>query len=329
MILIYLLVLIFCIIFYLYIYQIDYDFFFIDNQLQVAIVSTVRNPHQIHDWIRYHLNFGVSKIFLILDDEKEDINNKFGNRVEIFKNDKIWKNKLKTCNQYSTYSKSFNSEVMSRQILNIEYILKHCQSKGINWLIHIDADEILYSPKYDNIKDILIKLDDRVNIINIDNYELAPTESNANNCFRTHTHFKTRVNGNNFVAYYNGKSGCKVSNDIHPYGVHEFKSNISDHKEKISEKDLVVLHYVNCNFKEWKNKYKILGNFNDTWWNNVRIPFSMHKKSRDVVMNHLNDESKLLNIYNEMIYDHSKLNDELKDGRIAKIDKVKHNLLGI
>ena len=46
-------------------------------------------------------------------------------------------------------------------------------------------------------------------------------------------------------------------------------------------------------------------------------------------MNHLNDESKLLNIYNEMIYDHSKLNDELKDGRIAKIDKVKHNLLSI
>ena len=93
MILIYLLVLIFCIVFYLYTYQIDYEFFFIENQLQVSIVSTVRNPHQIDDWIRYHLNFGISKIFLILDDEKENINNKFGNRVEIFKNDKIWKNK--------------------------------------------------------------------------------------------------------------------------------------------------------------------------------------------------------------------------------------------
>ena len=52
-----------------------------------AIVTTVRNPHKIEDWIEYHLKIGFNKLYIVLDDENENIEYK-DDRVVIFKNPK-------------------------------------------------------------------------------------------------------------------------------------------------------------------------------------------------------------------------------------------------
>ena len=295
---------------------------------KVAIVSTVRNPHQINDWLQYHYNFGISKIYLIFDNPNESFKNNFGNKLQFFFSDSDWYHKLKNCRQYESLKSTINIEVMTRQILNIEHILKLCINDGIDWLIHIDGDEILYSEKFNTISEVISNLKKDTNIIKINNFELAPIEDDAYNCFRTHMFFKTRKNGKNFVAYYNGKSGCKVSDDVYPYGVHEFKKYQGEKKELMSDMELIVLHYVNCNFYEWKNKYKILGNFKNKWWDNVSIPFHLHKKSRDVI-NTIKDDNHLKKIYNnEMLISEYKLKESIKQGSITKIDKVKNYLCG-
>ena len=299
---------------------------FTSKKPKIGIVSTVRNPHQINDWLRYHYNFGISKIFLIFDNPYESFENHFGSKLQIFLNDDNWKKNLKKCPQYESMKYTFDSEVMTRQILNIEYVLKYCINDEISWLIHIDCDEILYSSKYDDISEVITNLNSETNVIKINNFELAPVQNNALNCFRTHVYFKTRKNGKKFVAYYNGKSGCKVERDIFPHGVHEFNKNYGLKREVIPENELVVLHYVNCNFIEWKNKYKILGDFKDKWWGNVNIPFHLHKKSRDVI-NTIENDSYLKKIYNsEMLVNNHVIENLIKEGKITKINKVRKKL---
>ena len=306
-----------------------------DNKIydkKIAIVTTVRNPHSFNDWLNYHFRFGIYKIYVVFDDPNENTSqyNNYGNKLEIILNDNNWKRNLKKCKQYNEHKNDFENEVMSRQILNAEFVLKIAKNNMIDWLIHIDADEILYSSKFNNISQSFSNLNNLTNVVKLNNYELAPLDSNTQNCFRTHTYFKTKKAGTLFKAYFNGKGACKVSSDAYPFGVHDFKVDNYEMKEIINENDLVILHYVNCSFKEWINKYKILGNFSDKWWNRRFIPLKFHKESRDVIINNNikfweNSAKKLYD--KEMVIDKNMVDDLISQKKLVKIDKVKNFII--
>jgi hypothetical protein len=301
------------------------------NEIKIAIVTTVRNPHNFNDWLKYHFKFGVYKVFAIFDDPNEDISiyKNYDNKLQIILNDSNWKEKLKKCKQYNSHINSLDKEVMSRQILNAELVLSIAKVEMIDWLIHIDADEILYSNKYNNISQSFSNLNNLTNIVKLSNYELAPIENNSNNCFKTHTYFKTKKAGTLFKAYYNGKGACKVSSDSYPFGVHDFKNSKSEVKETFNESDLVILHYVNCSFNEWIKKYKLLGKFSDKWWNRRFIPLKFHRESRDIVTNNNIKfwENTAKQLYNkEMIIDKNMIDSLMSQNKIMKIDKIKDYL---
>ena len=304
-----------------------------DNQFdkKIAIVTTVRNPHNFNDWLSYHFKFGIYKIYVVFDDPNENTlqYSHHGNKLNLILNDNEWKENLKTCKQYNSHKNSFDDEVMSRQILNAEYVLKMAKIDMIDWLIHIDADEILYSNKYDNISQSFSNLSNLSNIAKLSNYEIAPLESNSNNCFRTHTYFKTKKAGSLYKAYYNGKGACKVSSDAYPFGVHDFKVDKYEIKQTFDENDLVILHYVNCSFNEWINKYKLLGKFSDKWWNRRPIPLKFHKESRDIITNNNIQfwQNTARHLYNkEMLIDKDSVDNLISQKKLIKIDKVKNTL---
>jgi hypothetical protein len=41
----------------------------INNKLGIS--TTVKNPHQLNDWIKYHLSIGFDKLYIVFDDENE------------------------------------------------------------------------------------------------------------------------------------------------------------------------------------------------------------------------------------------------------------------
>tara|TARA_Y100000991_G_C21970801_1_gene349344 strand:- start:71 stop:1072 length:1002 start_codon:yes stop_codon:yes gene_type:complete len=301
-----------------------------DNNLSIGLVTTTKSAHNLNDWINYHLDFGIKKIYLIFDDENENTSRYkwYDSRLSVIKNDNEWKEKLKACSQYNNFKDSYNTEVMTRQILNAEYVLKIAKVENIDWLIHIDVDEILYSKNHSNICSLFNNLNTSTNIIKIHNYEVAPTNDNTGNCFRSQYYFKTKKAGSMFNAYFNGKGGCKVNSDAYPHGVHDFKSK-TEIKEIIDENDLVILHYVNCNFNEWVRKYKILGRFSDKWWGRKKIPLQFHTKSRDII----NDnsikfwENTCRQLYNkDVVLSESLLDNLVKDNKIIKIEDVNKRL---
>lgn len=300
---------------------------FEDTNNQIAIVTTSRASHQLNDWINYHLKFGISKIYIIFDDPNEDISKyrRYDSRVNLILNNDIWKDSLKECSQYSKFKDTYKDEVMSRQILNAEMALKLAKQDNVKWLIHIDTDEILHSQNYNSISEVFSKINYAVNVVKIQNYELAPLEENVDNCFRSHSYFKTKNAGTMYNAYFNGKGGCKVIDKVYPNGVHDFKLNMNEVKDTISENDLVILHYVNCSYNEWVNKYKLLGKFSDKWWNKKMIPLKFHKISRDAITNNNIKfwENTCKQIYNNnVVINRDVIDGLINDNKITKITKV-------
>ena len=238
---------------------------------QVAIVSTVKKPHQFNDWIKYHLKIGFAKLYIILDDENEDIIYP-DKRVVFIKNNSEWKDKLSKLNM-KMFIDNYDKEVMSRQILNVMYISNILKMKSkIKWLLHIDADELFY-PGENKLSKIF---NNNYDSIRFENLEMMPMEDNYNNCFRQGTYFK--MNKMLYVAYTNGKSAVNLNSNAIISGVHGFLGGST-----YDSPDGKILHYPSCNFDEYVNKYKILGKFSDKWWDEIDIPIVFHTESRDII----------------------------------------------
>jgi len=241
-----------------------------NNNIKIGISTTVKNPHQLNDWIKYHLSIGFDKLYIVFDDENEEfiIND---SRVQIFKNNAKWKyeiSKLPNMDQFINDTK----EVMSRQITNFTNVRNYAKQDDISWLLHIDGDELFY-PQNQSVYNIFNKEADS---ITFQNYEMIPKKDNYDNCFISGIDFK--INPRIFNAYSNGKSAVRVNSTAVIGGVHGFHGE-NNYASQVGK----ILHYPSCNFDEYINKYKILGKFEDKWWNSVQIPFKFHTESRDII----------------------------------------------
>ena len=283
------------------------------DNIQVGIVTTVKNPHQINDWIKYHLKIGFAKLYIVLDDENENINYD-DIRVNIIKNDTNWRNNLIVPDHIQELLEQYNIEVMSRQIINFNTVREIAKKDKINWLLHIDADELFYTEN--NVIETLF--DNNYDTIKFDNYEMIPTSDNYTNCFQEGVMFKT--DKITYLAYTNGKSAVKVNSNSEIIGVHGFLGGLY-YESPIGK----ILHYPSCNFNEYLTKYKILGNFNDKWWNKISIPIKFHLESRDIIQScTLNEDEcidKIREFYNKKNIYNSNING------IIKIDDIVNTIL--
>jgi hypothetical protein len=240
-------------------------------KVRVGVSTTVKNPHKINDWIKYHLNINFAKVYIVFDDENENYNIISDPRVVIFKNNNEWKNEIAQLTHMQNFIQD-KKEVMSRQIVNFANVRKHAMKDNIDWLLHIDGDELFY-PEETSLDDIFIN---GVDTINFQNLEMIPKRDNYENCFIDGIDFK--INPGIFNAYSNGKSAVRVKSSAEIAGVHDFQGG-----NKIRSNIGKILHYPSCNFDEYISKYKILGKFNDKWWDEVQIPFKFHTESRDII----------------------------------------------
>jgi hypothetical protein len=291
---------------------------FTNNKTKVGIATTVKNPHQLNDWIKYHLKIGFTKLYIVFDDENENTNYIINNSsVVIFKNDDNWKKELLKLPGMDNF-KTDKKEVMSRQILNFANVRNYAQKDGIEWLLHIDADELFY-PSNSSLDTIF---NNKYDSISFQNLEMIPDKDNYDNCFKEGVNFK--INPGIFNAYSNGKSAVKVNSIAVIGGVHNFFGG-NDTRSDIGK----ILHYPSCNFNEYVNKYKILGKFDDKWWDSVQIPFKFHTESRDLINECFSKDSSNNECENSVRLYYNKsnvLNNSYNMNDISKIDYVKNHL---
>jgi hypothetical protein len=204
--------------------------------MKIAIISLFYKPKNVETWLEIHRNLGISHFYIRLEDTPDLVQFLESQpdvhlMVESSENDK---------DQYQS--------LQTRQIDTINKVIDICKKELIDFLIHIDCDEILEG----NIDEI-INLPPEVGTFWMQNheavYEGIPTSKDS--CFQAKFY---RDCGSEYCASYtNGKGGGRISNSLKAHGPHRFKSNGKEVKINI-----IVKHYESCDFDQYIKKYSRL-----------------------------------------------------------------------
>ena len=104
---------------------------------QAGIISTVKAPvEQLEMFINYHLNIGVKLIVLFFDDPDDSAIEHFSDNpkvISILCDQKYW----------NALPDARPDAIPGRQIVNVNIGADILKEHAINWLIHIDSDELI------------------------------------------------------------------------------------------------------------------------------------------------------------------------------------------
>ena len=116
-----------------------------------AIVCTLFVPpndvEPLHSFLSYHLALGFDRIYLFVDNpldvDVSKIIEVYGNHVTLFnRGNTLRAEQERVCSLFSSLQELIDSDVPSRQVLNAEYASKLATDEGVQWLLHIDIDEV-------------------------------------------------------------------------------------------------------------------------------------------------------------------------------------------
>lgn len=299
-----------------------------------AIVTTLKNPGpSLDSFIKYHLGIGFSNIFLFFDDPRDPSiarARKYPN-VVVIKTDARLRRSWQKTNIAATnpYLYEFRkSEVSLRQELNVEIAIQLALQKNVDWLLHIDSDELFY-PFQETVPAHFQSLSDRrIENVIYANYEGIPETLDMEDYFKEVTLFKKnffmlpelflsrqqkrvtkgipQLPDRLFLFYADGKSAARLTNRLLPDGVHRFKAKQLLRSRDSSQparrgispsicKSAAILHYPCCGFSNFWRKYKTLGSFGDKWFNQIDIAESIgsfHQDSRDIVLRNRKEKAR-------------------------------------
>ena len=232
-------------------------------QSKVAIACLMRKPVDLPEWLDHHRQLGISHFFIRLEDTRE--------QEEFLKAQKDVSLTIaqsdKSGNNYET--------LQTRQIEYVNKSMNDAKDMKIEWMFHIDADELLHgsltfldtlNPKYTNIW-----MENAEAIFNLDKNDT---------CFAAKKFLRCN-NGAPCRSYVNGKAGGRVVKDVGLKGPHNFHykgQHTGDHVFNIPFETLHVLHFDSCSFSAWVEKFHHLGKKKGD-----KIPFTYYNDSINAV----------------------------------------------
>lgn len=256
---------------------------------KVAIVMLSRNPPDFDAWLRYHLGYmKVEHVFVQVEDTPwleegapfwDTLPGSYREKVT------IWR--LPTQSLSSTDSRPADDydTLQARQIRAMAQAKAESQERGIDWLIHIDDDELLHAPMHRSIGELLAAMPANFDQAYIPNVEAIYDNSNVKHCFAETK--EVNMNRYKFVSYANGKAAVRVHSasgvEIRPAGPHQWRT--TENREPASVHldqepfgpPLMVVHFESCPMVRWEDKYWELGNTSPDRIN--RIPFKFYRES--------------------------------------------------
>jgi len=250
--------------------------------LNVAIVLLSRRAPDLKTWLQYHLDYmGVKHVFMDVEDTPHfdeawgKLSQGIRDRVTVWKAGAIGNGgDVRPTDDYTT--------LQARQIAAMAQAKTTAKQMGIDWLMHIDDDELLYTPLHRPIGEVLASVPQGFSQAYIPNVEAIYNSADVKSCF-TETN-KVNMNRYTFVSYANGKAAVRVADDdAVPAGPHQWRthqglevSSIHLDAETFGS-PLWLLHFESCPFTRWEDKFWELGN---TSPDKVKgIPFKFYKQS--------------------------------------------------
>jgi hypothetical protein len=285
---------------------------------KAAIVTTLRNPGRaLESFIKYHLSSGFDHIFLFFDhpdDSPVPWEAQLDPKVTFILCDATMQEKWRRSKLYriDEVRQYIDSEVIARQMLNVEIAVGLALEKRMDWLLHIDVDELFYTPNQ-SVQDHFQSLAGTgVQGVIYLNYEAVPEKVVIEDYFREVTLFKKpqwtfagkcptekqreislsekqrelvkdipQFPRGFFHFYGNGKSAARLNPELLPAGVHRFRLAVGALTRTIEKGGPTILHYPCCGFDSFWQKHT-LRKFPDKWLGKYEIP-RIYLEAQDVV----------------------------------------------
>ena len=211
--------------------------------LRGGIALMTRKPHRFDWWLRYHRSLGICRAFVHVEDTPELVKllatPEFADFVSVTTASDLSEDALRPDSQDNYYT------LMARQERQVRRAVSECRALGIDWLFHVDDDELLHfeEPFSSIVKDLAPS---PVGCVVLTNIEAVPTALECECVFENITSFTSQK----MLAYRNGKSAgrCATSNW---HGPHRFTGSYV----VVPTSRACLLHFESCLYEGWRNKF--------------------------------------------------------------------------
>ncbi|GLT92883.1 hypothetical protein SLE2022_106950 [Rubroshorea leprosula] len=241
--------------------------------------STSAGLDQILPWMFYHKVIGVTDFFLFVEGKAASPNvsrvlESIPGVKVIYRTRELEEQQSKSRIWNETWLSSFfykpcNYELFVKQSLNMEMAIVMARDAGMDWILHLDTDELIHpagTSEY-SLRRLLLDVPSNVDMVVFPNYESSVERDDIKDPFSEVTMFKknydhlpkdtyfgmykesTRGNPNYFLTYGNGKSVARIQDHLRPNGAHRWHNYMKTPNE-IKLEEAAVLHYTYTKFSD-------------------------------------------------------------------------------
>jgi len=202
---------------------------------KLGIVSLQRKPPDVLGWMQYHVDVGINHFYIWLEDSDDlkPVLERAARKMGVSMYVELGHVNRSTEDNYS--------DLMSRQTQFVNRMLGKSRGDGVDWIFHIDDDELLHPRSGDSWKDVLAKVDPKCSSIHMTNWEgYSPAQPSGPWLEDSGVRYMTSTCKHLYAAYTNGKSATRTSAGQQSHGPHHFRGG----KEcELPESEGVVLHH--------------------------------------------------------------------------------------
>ncbi|KAK8570779.1 hypothetical protein V6N13_103183 [Hibiscus sabdariffa] len=244
------------------------------SEFQICIISsTSAGLEQTLPWIFYHKVIGVSTFFLFVEGKAASPNvSKVLESIPgvkvIFRTKELEEQQAKSRIWNETWLESFfykpcNSELFVKQSLNMEMSIVMARDAGMDWIIHLDTDELIHpaGAREYSLRQLLSGVPGNVDMEScVERDDVTEPFTEVSMFKKNYDHLlkdvyfgsykeATRGNPNYFLTYGNGKSAARVQDHLRPNGAHRWH-NYMKLPNEIKLDEAAVLHYTYSKFSD-------------------------------------------------------------------------------
>jgi len=231
----------------------------------LAAVSTVKAPSdQLLAFVNYHLNIGIDRLYLYFDDPEDPAIDLLQPYTDVT---------ITVCDsEYWMHGGSpKDASIELRQIRNANHVLTLARTHGIDWITHIDSDELIYPAS--DIKEYLAELAQGVNLVRMRIGEAVGVSTSKHTIFDDIKYFKNRAGkkkideasdrgclrpffyGEYFRAHVQSKCIVRTSSPVKSMKIHTPEATPNSQFEVLLAREIRLLHYDCTSFDSWKEKW--------------------------------------------------------------------------
>lgn len=260
--------------------------------MRLAIVITVKNERVLlRNNIIYHNFLGVDDFYIYLDNSTDKTEETIRDLPYITMANSIEPENYKHIVEINELIINHETHHTARQNLNIFHTLQIAKNIGIDWVIALDADELICLNKQviykDQIKDFFNSIPTNIDMVRFKTLEVVPRQMEYGNVFAEETLFKLNdavinhklydpiknqfftIKG--FYGQTMGKSAVRTTIPVKPKTMHKFVGLNGDSLSYIWKGHL--LHYNCYDFHDFIKKFRGFVNHPNTYLSGNEIEY--------------------------------------------------------